>query len=94
MMLRHSDGSVSAENQEAPEVAKKRRSKTAVLSARKPSERFMRSPLRAKSKATNSERRHLADLTSRLDATEPENPANDGASRFPNYRPGHVRPPQ
>lgn len=91
MILRHTDGSVSADSQEAQDV-RRRRSKTAVLSARKPSERFMRSPLRAKSKASVSERRRLEDLTSRLSA-EPENPANDGASRFPNYRPGHVRPP-
>lgn len=93
MILRHTDGSVSADDQGVHEMAGKRRSKTAVLSARKPSERFMRSPVRAKSKASMSERRRLEDLTSRLDAAEPENPANDGASRFPNYRPGHVRPP-
>jgi hypothetical protein len=92
MILRHTDGSVSADDQGVHEVAGKRRSKTAVLSARKPSERFMRSPVRAKPKASMSERRRLDDLTSRLDA-EPENPANDVTTRFPNYRPGHVRPP-
>ena len=66
----------------------KRRTKTVVISARKPSERFMRTPLRAKSKASTSERIRLADLTQRLSDHKDDAAIDNGEARFEGYRPG------
>jgi hypothetical protein len=68
---------------------KMRPPKPSARSSRKPSERFMRSTLKAKSKASTSERIRLADLTSRLDKEVPEKNAN---SSFNGYRPGPLPP--
>ena len=65
--------------------------KTATISVRKPSERFMRSPVRAKSKASTSERIRLADLKERLTAQNDENVSNNSqSSRFRGYKPGQM----
>ncbi len=70
----------------------KRRTKTVVLAARKPSERFMRTPVRAKSKASTSERIRLADLTQRLTEETNANAIDNGEARFKGYRPGLPTP--
>jgi len=66
------------------------------LGSRKPSERFMRRPLYAKTKASRSERIRIADLKEKL-VQDLGNKATDNAhSSFNGYRPGsagHTSPP-
>ena len=55
---------------------------------KKPSERFMRKPLRARSRASQSERIRVADLVSGLEKNMRTDVTNDGETKFKGYRPG------
>lgn len=57
-------------------------------SARKPSERFMRKPLQARSRASQSERIRVADLVNGLEKKMRTDVTNDGEKKFKGYRPG------
>mgnify|MGYP000594083786 CR=1 FL=1 len=61
--------------------------------SRKPSERFMRKPLQARSRASNSERFRVADLVSELEKKKITDETLNGCQTFKGYRPGHERPP-
>lgn len=61
--------------------------------ARKPSERFMRKPIKARSRASNSERIRVADLVSELEKKMLTQESENGETKFKGYRPGHDRPP-
>jgi len=58
--------------------------------ARKPSERFMRKPLAARSRASQSERIRVADLVSELEKKIKD--TENGEMKFKGYRPGHEGP--
>lgn len=60
--------------------------------ARKPSERFMRKPLQARSRASHSERLRVADLVSELEKKMRTNCTENGETKFKGYRPGHDKP--
>jgi hypothetical protein len=60
--------------------------------ARKPSERFMRKPLQARSRASQSERIRVADLVSELEKKMRTNCTENGETKFKGYRPGHDKP--
>ncbi|MCY3018423.1 MAG: hypothetical protein NTW87_05255 [Planctomycetota bacterium] len=60
---------------------------------RKPSERFMRKPLRAKPRASHSERKQLADLANDLATRLHGDVAINEELNFRGYRPGPERPP-
>jgi hypothetical protein len=61
------------------------RGKTEVLSGHKPSERFTRKPVHARSKASRSERVRVADLVSKL----VDKPASENEqTKFNGYKPG------
>jgi hypothetical protein len=63
------------------------------MSAHKPSERFMRKPLRARSKASQSERFRVADLVTKLvKKMASETPVNE-QTQFSGYKPGESGPP-
>jgi hypothetical protein len=55
---------------------------------KKPSERFMRKPIRARSRASNSERIRVADLVNGLEKNMRADVTNDGETKFKGYRPG------
>lgn len=55
----------------------------------KPSERFVRRPLKARSKASGSERVRLADLTDKLVNKIDTNAISNAQTQFSGYRPGH-----
>lgn len=59
-------------------------------SARKPSERFMRKPIKARSRASQSERIRVADLVSELEKKIKD--TENGETKFKGYRPGHEGP--
>ena len=59
------------------------------MAQHKPSERFMRKPLKARSKASLSERARVADLEKKLGA---QTPLNEPA-RFAGYKPGAEHSP-
>jgi hypothetical protein len=61
--------------------------KTEVLSGHKPSERFTRKPVQARSKASRSERVRVADLVSKLVDTKDAATENE-QTKFNGYRPG------
>ena len=67
--------------------------KADVVAARKPSERFMRRPLKAKSRASRSERLRVEDLVDRLQDTAGKNGVLNGVMKLKCYRPGAERPP-
>lgn len=67
--------------------------KAEVVATRKPSERFMRKPLIAKSRASHSERRRVADLVNQLEQTKGNDGVLNEAVKFHCYRPGSKRPP-
>jgi hypothetical protein len=64
-----------------------------IMAAHKPSERFMRKPLKARSKASHSERVRVADLVNKL----VKKPANDDSvneqTQFGGYKPSEAGPP-
>jgi len=60
--------------------------------ARKPSERFMRKPIQARSRASQSERIRVADLVSELEKKMRSNCTENGETKFKGYRPGHDKP--
>ena len=60
--------------------------------ARKPSERFMRKPLQARSRASQSERIRVADLVSELEKKMRTNCTENGEKKFKGYRPGYDKP--
>jgi hypothetical protein len=63
------------------------------MSTHKPSERFMRKPLRARSKASQSERFRVADLVNKLvEKMTTETPVNE-QTQFSGYKPGDSGPP-
>src|SRR5436853_345231 len=93
MILRRTpNGSPIIVEREIEEMSTSKRRKTAVMAARKPSERFMRSPVRAKSKASTSERIRLADLTQRLSQDTGGAAIDNGEARFKGYKPGPLPP--
>ena len=61
--------------------------------ARKPSERFMRKPLQARSRASRSERFRVADLVSELEKQMKSDEKVNGGVKFNGYRPGLEKPP-
>jgi hypothetical protein len=67
-------------------------SNTVPNTARKPSERFMRKPLQARSRASNSERIRVADLVNGLEKKANTEVTNNGEKKFKGYRPGHEGP--
>ena len=67
--------------------------KVEVAAGRKPSERFVRKALCAKSKAHESERRRLADLASRLKGRPGRDGVLNEAMKLNCYRPEVERPP-
>ena len=58
--------------------------------ARKPSERFMRKPIKARSRASQSERIRVADLVSELEKKIKD--TENGEMKFKGYRPGQEGP--
>ena len=91
MMTRHTPNGSPIIAEENANVAENRKVKTVMITARKPSERFMRSPVRAKSKASTSERIRLADLKERLTEQADETVSNNSqSSRFRGYKPGQL----
>lgn len=76
-----------------PQVAYALGTKAEVTAARKPSERFMRKPLHASSRASRSERRRLADLASRLRETTDSEATLNETLKINSYRPASERPP-
>lgn len=69
-------------------VSKNTTGKTEVLSGHKPSERFTRKPLQARSRASRSERVRVADLVSKLGENVNNNVPENGQTQFNGYRPG------
>jgi hypothetical protein len=67
-------------------------SNTVPNTVRKPSERFMRKPLQARSRASNSERIRVADLVNGLEKKANTEVTNNGEQKFKGYRPGHEGP--
>lgn len=67
--------------------------KADVTAKRKPSERFMRKAVSAKSRASHSERLRLADLTKRLKATAKDEAALNEAMKLSCFRPEDKWPP-
>ena len=63
------------------------------LAGRKPSERFTRKPLQARSRASHSERRRVAELTCQLERTVCDERVLNGVVQFNSYKPGAERPP-
>jgi hypothetical protein len=63
------------------------RGKTEVLSGHKPSERFTRKPVHARSKASRSERVRVADLVSKL-VEKPASETENEQTKFNGYKPG------
>jgi hypothetical protein len=63
-------------------------SQTSGAAAKKPSERFMRKPLQARSRASHSERIRVADLVNGLEKKMRTDVTNDGETKFKGYRPG------
>jgi hypothetical protein len=61
---------------------------TGEAAAKKPSERFMRKPLQARSRASHSERIRVADLVNGLEKNMRTDVTNDGETKFKGYRPG------
>lgn len=59
-----------------------------TMSTHKPSERFMRKPLKARSKASNSERVRVADLVNKLVEKVNTDAPDNGQTKFGGYRPG------
>ena len=55
----------------------------------KPSERFMRRPLKARSRASGSERVRLADLTNKLVNKMDAKAISNAQTQFSGYKPGH-----
>jgi hypothetical protein len=89
MLPRHTPKGSPITTKESEGVSANRKTKTVLIAARKPSERFMRSPVRAKSKASTSERIRLADLKERLTEQNDETVSNNSqSSRFRGYKPG------
>jgi len=89
MLPRHTPKGSPIIAEEKDDVGTNRKTKTVMITARKPSERFMRSPVRAKSKASTSERIRLADLKERLTEQNDETVSNNSqSSRFRGYKPG------
>jgi len=72
----------------ADELGKKKTGKFHPIASRKPSERFMRGAVRAKPKASNSERIRIADLKERLEGHGGENMEGNNHETFKGYRPG------
>jgi hypothetical protein len=60
--------------------------KTGVM--RKPSERFVRRPLKAKSRASQSERIRVSALASSLQQKTQTEALQNGETKFKDYRPG------
>ena len=73
--------------------AKSPDTKAEVFAARKPSEKFMRKCIEAKSRASHSERRRLADLVERLRKTGGNKAVLNEVEKLSCYRPGTERPP-
>ena len=63
------------------------------MSGHKPSERFTRKPLRAKSKASSSERFRVSDLVNKLVENMGSDATENGQTNFNGYRPGPSGPP-
>lgn len=74
------------------QVAKSVDTKADLLAARKPSERFVRKPIEAKSRASHSERRRLADLAERLKRTEGNKAVLNEMRKLNDCRPQAERP--
>ncbi|HYF48841.1 MAG TPA: hypothetical protein VEJ63_05520 [Planctomycetota bacterium] len=70
-------------------VSKGSSGKTEMLSGHKPSERFTRKPLQARSRASRSERVRVADLVSKLGENVNNNVPENGQTQFNGYKPGH-----
>ena len=86
-------GAVVLRESDQPQAAQALMTKTEVIATRKPSERFMRKPLAARSKASHSERRHVADLANQLEQARGNDGVLNEAVKFHCYRPGSKRPP-
>jgi hypothetical protein len=60
-----------------------------VKENRKPSERFLRRPLKARSRVSSSERKLLADLKEKLADKIDTKSVNNVHAQFGDYKPGH-----
>ena len=67
--------------------------KTAGKSGRKPSERFMKKALSARSRASISERIRMSDLVGKLVKDVDKNETLNEYSQFNGFRPGNSGPP-
>ena len=75
------------------QAAKSPDMKVEKFAARKPSERFVRRCIEAKSRASHSERRRIADLAERLRKTAGNKAVLNEVKKLSCYRPGTERPP-
>jgi hypothetical protein len=67
--------------------------KSTAMSGHKPSERFMRKPLQAKSRASRSERVRVADLVNKLVKKMDTETTDNAPTKFSGYKPGQSDPP-
>jgi len=70
----------------------KKKTGSQFVAGQKPSERFMRKPLKARSKASLSERSRVADLAKTVTKMDKDLPLNC-ETQFGGYRPGAGLPP-
>jgi hypothetical protein len=64
-----------------------------IMGARKPSERFFRKPIKAKSRTSQSERIRVAGLANELVQKARPDLMKNEESTFKGYRPGHSQAP-
>ena len=63
-----------------------------IIGARKPSERFFRRPIKAKSRSSQSERIRVAGLANELEQKARPDLMKNQESTFKGYRPGQSQP--